>query len=238
MVKGYVNTLFAILLLTFAGTASADMVVLKSGEMFQTRRAWKEDGVVKYYRHGRVVSIGESEVERLIQYSAPAEDKLPSSQRPAVDPPSSTHAPAVPPLSIGNEAGYLDLRWGQPLSRLAGVEPAGKDSAYGGVQLYTQNQLKKRFGRARVDDIVYGFWQGGLYTIIVWTSNFLDFRELKAEAFRRFGEGIQNKDDVEKYFWTDKGADRMLSYSYETDTGYLWMRSRALHDRVRSRYPD
>ena len=238
MVKGLVNPLFAIFLIAFAGTTYADMVILKSGEMFQTRRAWKQEGVVKYYRHGRVVSVDESEVERVIQSSAPAEDKLPRAQRPAIDPPSSSDAPALSPLSTVDEVGYLNLRWGQPSSHLAGLEPVETDPAYGGVQQYTQIQPKKHFGRAQVDDIVYGFWQGGLYTIIVWISNFLDFGELKAEAFRRYGEGIQNRDDVEKYFWTDQGADRMLFYNDETDTGYLWMRSRAVHDRIRSRYPD
>jgi hypothetical protein len=89
-----------------------------------------------------------------------------------------------------------------------------------------------------VDDIIYGFWQGKLYTITVWTSNFMDFRDLKAEAFRRFGEGNQNRERVEKYYWMDPGTDRMLSYDLDTDSGFLWMRSRALHDKVKARYPD
>ena len=224
--------------MTVAGTVSADMVILKTGEMFQTQRAWKENGVVKYYENGRVVHIDANAVERLVRSAAPIEAEPPSVQRPAADPPASTGAAPLQPLSTIDAAGYLDLRWGQPFSQFAGLQSVATDPAYGGVQQYTQNQSSIRFGRARVDDIIYGFWQGGLYTIIVWTSNFLDFEDLKAEAFRRFGEGIQNRDDVEKCFWTDKVTDRMLSYSYETDTGYLWMRSRALHEQVKARYPD
>ena len=237
------NILVAIVLVTGVGTVDADMVILKSGEMFQTQRAWKENGVIKYYKNSQVVHVDESEVERLIQSPLPVEDQPPPVHGPATDPPSpsanSTSGQTLPlPLPVGDDTGYLDLRWGQPFSQFEGLTLVGTDPAYGGVQQYTKKQREKRFGRASVDDIVYGFWQGGLYTIIVRTSNFLDFRDLKAEAFRRFGEGIQNRDNVEKYYWMDKGADRMLSYHYATDAGYLWMRSRDLHEKVRPRYPD
>lgn len=237
------NILVAIVLVTGVGTVDADMVILKSGEMFQTQRAWKENGVIKYYKNGQVVHVDESEVERLIQSPLPVEDQPPPVHRPAADPPSpsadSTSSQTLPlPLPVDDDTGHLDLRWGQPFSQFEGLTLVGTDPAYGGVQQYTKKQREKRFGRASVDDIVYGFWQGGLYTIIVRTSNFLDFRDLKAEAFRRFGEGIQNRDNVEKYYWMDRGADRMLSYHYATDAGYLWMRSRDLHEKVRPRYPD
>ncbi|MBC2713041.1 MAG: hypothetical protein HGJ94_19240 [Desulfosarcina sp.] len=243
MDKRYLSLLFVSALVMVTAIVDADMVILKSGEMFQTQRAWKENGAVKYYKNGRVVRVDESEVERLIHSPAPVEDKPPSEDRPAADPPSPPDGPTVgqpfpPPLPADNDTGYLDLKWGRPPSQFEGLTLVGTDPAYGGVQQYTKKQRKKRFGRASVDDIVYGFWQGGLYTITVWTSNFLDFRDLKAEAFRRFSQGLRNREDVEKYYWMDKGADRMLSYDYYSDTGFLWMRSRALDIQVKARYPE
>ena len=121
------------------------------------------------------------------------------------------------------------------MSQVEGATPAGTDPDYGGVQLYTTKD-SHRFGRAQVDRIIYGFWQGKLYTITVWTSNFLDFNDLKADAFRRYGKGFQNRVDVEKFYWSDDTTDRLLSYDY--NTGFLWMRSREIHERVRARYPD
>ena len=241
MHKIFLNILLAIVLVAGAGPVDADMVILKSGEMFQTQRAWKENGVVKYYKNGRVIRVDESEVERLIHSPAPVEDKPPPAHRPPADPPPPPDAPAAGqplPLPAGDDSGYLDLRWGQPPSQFEGLARVGTDPAYGGVQQYTQNHGKKRFGRASVDDVIYGFWQGGLYTITVWASNFLDFRELKAEAFRRFGQGRQNREDMEKYIWTDRVSDRMLTYDFDSDTGFLWMRSRALHEKVKASYPD
>lgn len=240
------NKLLAVLLglamLTCADPVAADMVILRSGEMYQTPRAWKENDAVKYYKDGRVVSIDAKEVDRLIQLPAPVGAKPPSVQRPAADltPPSDIPAAGQPPASIvltDDDSGHLGLKWGQPLSQFEGLALVGTDPAYGGVQQYSQTQQKRRFGRASVDNIFYGFWQGGLYTILVETSNYLDFMDLKAEVFRRFGEGRQEGDHDEKYRWSGQGTDRLLSYDTSTDTGYLWMRSQALHQKVDALYP-
>lgn len=111
------------------------------------------------------------------------------------------------------------------------------DPAYGGVQQYAPKERTEHFGRARVDKIFYGFWQEGLYTILVETSNFVDFMDLKAKAFRRYGQVRQEGDHTEKYRWRDKGTDRPLAYDTDSGTGYLWMRSQALHEKVEARYP-
>jgi hypothetical protein len=89
-----------------------------------------------------------------------------------------------------------------------------------------------------VDYVFLGFWQGGLYTILVEVSNYLDFTDLKAEAFRRFGTGRKDSGDQERYRWSDPVSDRLLSYDDNTGTGYLWMRSHVLHKKVRARYPE
>jgi hypothetical protein len=235
--------LLGIVLMTGVCTVGADMVILKSGEMFQTPRAWKQNGVVIFYEDGQLVRIPEKEVDRLIQSPAPVKKPYPSERRPTADPPASSEAPAAgqptpSTLPTGDLAGHLDLQWGQPLAQFEGLVLVGTDPAYGGVQQYSPKKRIKRFGRARVDNIFYGFWQGWLYTILVETSNYVDFMELRAEAFRRFGQFRQEEDHEEKYRWRGKGTDRLLAYDFDSDTGYLWMRSQALHEKVKERYPE
>lgn len=243
MHKKFAIMIVAIFLM--AGAAAADMVILKSGEMFQTRRAWKENGVVNYYRNGQVVRVDQSEVERLIHSPAPVEDEPIPEHRPAADPHPPTEDPPAAqtlpaPLPEGDTTGYLDLRWGQSPSQVEGLEHVATDPAYGGVQQYTTKRQPQRFGRARVDTIFFGFWQEGLYTILVEVSNYPDFLDLKAEAFRRFGDIRPTPGHLEHYRWADRdrGSDRMLSYDLDADSGFLWMRSRALHDQVKARSPD
>jgi hypothetical protein len=233
MRKSILITLVAIILQVVGITVHADMVILKSGEMFQTRKAWQKDGSVYFYRNGQVVRYRESDVERLIESTSPQENKTAEPDQPLPAP-----QPPEPRASMGGDTGYLGLKWEQPPSPIEGLTPAGTDAAYGGVQLYIIKKHARRFGRASVDNIFLGFWQGGLYTIVVEVSNYLDFTDLKSEAFRRFGTGDKEGDDPERYRWSDPVSDRLLSYDDNTGTGYLWMRSHALHQKVRTRYPE
>lgn len=233
----------AILLAAGPGAALADMVILKSGEMFQTSKAWKENGVVSYYRDGRIVRVAEEEVERLIHSRQPASKESPS-RLPSETPSSSSRGQGsadrspLMRLAEGQNAGYLGLKWGQASSQIDGLVFVETDPAYGGVRLYKWPKDKKRFVRAPVDNIVYGFWKDQLYTILIEVSNYLDFMELQAEAFRRYGETQPVAGQPDKYRWRINGADRQLAYDHQSDIGYLWMRSQALHAKVKARYPE
>lgn len=242
MVERLMIFLVAIGLATTAGAVHADMVILKSGEMYQTRRAWKQDDQVFLYRDGQVIHFSVSDVERVI-HEPPPDNRRPSDDTPEIDasPPDPLSTTGGGPPATAepfDDAGYHGFHWGMPPSQIEELKPVGTDPAYGSVQQYVRAKGGRRFGRARVDRIVLGFWQDGLYTIVVEVSNFLDFRELKSESFRRFGKGRQRRADVETYYWVDDHSDRLLAYDVDSDTGYLWMRSRILHDRVKARYPD
>lgn len=240
--------IFSILVAIGVGPVDADMVILKSGEMFQTSKAWEENGVVSYYRDGRVVRVDAQAVERLIHSQTSTKPPPPPPPKPPA--PQSPPSPSAPPdigipdrlpgfqPSAGCDAGYLGLKWGQPPSQIDGLVFLETDPAYGGVRQYIWPKAKMRFGRARVDNIYYGFWQDGLYTILIEVSNSLDFLDLKAEAFRRYGERDSQDGHKEKYRWTNGGTDRLLVYDYESGTGHLWMRSQALHAKVKARYPE
>lgn len=228
MPKPIFFTLAAIVLHTWVVAVQADMVILKSGEMFQTRKAWRQDERIYFYRNGKVVHYPASDVERLIGSTPPAK----------TDPPTPEIDRPAPHDRMGHDTGYLGLQWEQSPSTIKGLTPAGTDPTYGGVQLYTIKKHARRFGRASVDNIFLGFWQGGLYMILVEVSNYLDFTDLKSEAFRRFGTGEENGGGLERYRWSDPVSDRLLSYDDTTGEGYLWMRSHALHEKVRARYPE
>ena len=231
------KTLFFILVATIFELMGlvvyADMVILKSGEMFQTRKVWREDGNVCFYRNGRVARYPENDVERVIESKTPTADPPSTPDRPAPMP-----QPLVPHLTPTGDTGFLGLKWEQPPSQIKDLHMAGTDAAYGGVQLYTFGNRRKHFGRASVDSIFLGFWQGGLYTILIEVSNYLDFTDLKSEAFRRFGPGREEQGHRERYRWSDSVSDRLLSFDDDEGTGYLWMRSHALHKKVLARYPE
>jgi hypothetical protein len=231
------------LLILTAVPSAADIVILKSGEMFQTPKAWRENGQVHFYRNGQLVHVADDAVERLVHdgtaHVPPGPDRSQSAGGlpPANDTGLPPRSGARPPASQGG-IGFRGLQWGQPVSALADLQLVETDPAYGGVQQYVQPSRPRRFGRASVDNIYYGFWQGSLYTILIEVSNYLDYEALRAEAFRRYGKGQMPVPGMERYRWTDLQTDRMLSYDDKTKTGYLWMRSRAIHAKVSELYPD
>ena len=85
--------IFAILVAIGVGPVGADMVILKSGEMFQTSKAWEENGAVCYYRDGQVVRVDAQAVERMIHSQTPAEPPPPSPKPPVPQPLPSPSAP-------------------------------------------------------------------------------------------------------------------------------------------------
>jgi hypothetical protein len=89
-----------------------------------------------------------------------------------------------------------------------------------------------------VDNIVFGFWKNQLYTILVEVSNYMDFIDLKAEAFRRYGETNPVAGQPDKYRWRGGGTDRQLAYDHQSDAGYMWMRSHKLHAKIKEQYPE
>jgi hypothetical protein len=224
------------------GQLHADMVILKSGEMFRTPKAWKAGDIVHYYKNGRLVGVDASEVERLIHSSMPHESSPPAENRPAGGLPSADHEPKIgqrypQPGQTEGEIGYLGLRWGQAPAAINGLVHVATDPAYGGVAQYSLERPHPHFGRASVDGIYFGFWHGALYTVLVEVSNFLDYMDLKDEVFRRFGKGTPIGNDEEHYFWSDATSDRLLSYNDKTRTGYLWLRSQSIQAKVKTLYP-
>jgi hypothetical protein len=229
--------LVSLILAAGIGPLHADLIILKSGEMFQTRKAWKEDGVVRYYKNGRIVGLDEKKVERLIHSSTPLKNIPRAGERSRAGSPSAGQGLSQPGPTDG-KVGYLGLKWGQAPTTIKGLVLVATDPAYGGVAQYSRKQRQPHFGRASVDNIYYGFWNGALYTVLVEMSNFLDFVDLKAEAFRRYGKGTPIGHDQENYFWSDQTSDRLLHYDDKTHTGYLWMRSQAVQAKVKARFPE
>ncbi|WP_319521611.1 hypothetical protein [uncultured Desulfosarcina sp.] len=247
MQSKWIFLIFSILIAVGVGPVDADTVILKSGEMFQTSKAWEENGVVSYYRDGRVVRVDAQAVERLIHSRTPAEPAPPPPKPlapPSMPEPSAPADIGVPdrlpgpPESTGDNAGYMGLKWGQPPSQIDGLEFIQTDPAYGGVRQYSRPKADKRFVRAQVDNIVFGFWKNQLYIILIEVSNYMDFLDLKAEAFRRYGETDPVAGQPDKFRWRGGGTDRQLDYDHQSDTGYLWMRSQKLHAKVKEQYPE
>ncbi len=72
-----IATIF-VLFLILPGLAIADVIILKSGDKFTTRKSWEENGKIKFYMKGLVVGIDKKKVARIIKSGSSGQTKKPS----------------------------------------------------------------------------------------------------------------------------------------------------------------
>ncbi len=294
----------------------ADVIILKSGDKFKTRKAWEEDGKIKFYMKGLVVGIDKKKVARIIRsgsskptekpapVSEPKSDKAkkttreppktakqpartgagkrtPAAKAEPVQPEKAATArttesssPAKPPAPrMANKppprkeaappgsVGFRGLTWDLKVkgfkkrkkgsdSIFGGIAPfflpksevkegeykTETDPAFGGVIQYYLPKNEYRFGRVEVDGITYGFWREQFLTVTIWTEGFSNYKALKKEVFKRYGEGWQNNKSVERWVWLDDDTQRMLEYDGDMESGMLVLMNRKLHRKIKTIY--
>lgn len=216
----------------FPMICGADLIILKTGEKFNVRESWEEHKNICFYLDGALVSVEKRHVEKIIAGDSSGEDSSSPEE-------IRKQAPALESDVFGySQTGFGDLMWGMHPSDINGLQKINTDPAYGGVDQFVREDEKRRYGRADVTRIAYGFWRDRLYTITIWTHGDANYKRLKKEAFRLFGKGAKPDKNKEKYIWYTGRTDRLLQYDFMTDTGLLWFRSRRLDDEVKRLYPD
>jgi hypothetical protein len=128
--------------------------------------------------------------------------------------------------------GYRELVWGCSNLDIYGLEKIGGEPDFGGIEKYVLPKEPETFGSAKVDRTVYRFWNDQLLSITIWADGEKNYAALKREAFARFGKGWQGSSDAERYIWPGGASDRYLEYDRGIRKGLLWMRNRALWDRI------
>jgi len=90
MKKSFLTFLFLIMVPVFA---NADLVILKNGDKIETKRAWEEDGQIKFYRYGGIVGYPKELVDRIETEEAQQTVSITKSEAPR----------SIPPNYIGND---------------------------------------------------------------------------------------------------------------------------------------
>ncbi len=225
--------------------AHADVVVLTSGEQFNSDKVWEEKGKIRFNMNGLVVSVIKSDVASIVRDDASAgERELPAIearpapqdrvQPPPVPQPSTTKqieesAPAprsFPPPDPPDPQkpqqtakikgiGFSGIFWQMRPTDLPGLSKIETEDAYGGIDQYWQPDASLSLGGALLDGLVFGFWQDRLYTIMMWVDGKPGYRRLKQAVFQRYGPGEASKTQPDRFVWV---KDRTTDRLLEFDT--------------------
>jgi hypothetical protein len=127
--------------------------------------------------------------------------------------------------------GFGGIKWGTDITELKGMKYLYTDPHYGGIQIYKSKRnfletLKgHRVWSLKVKSIEYGFWRGKFSNVIINTKGKASFVELKDACFEKFGQGLQQGQNKERYTWSGKITLIGLEYLEFSEEGILWMAS-------------
>jgi len=112
---------------------------------------------------------------------------------------------------------------------MKGLRPTGSSAVFGGIKEYKRPYDPLVMGQAELEQILYGFCNGRLATITIWTRGRADFNALSQETATRYGSGKKVNRKARAYtLWTDGSTNRMLVYYKSRGRGLLWMQAAEL----------
>jgi hypothetical protein len=247
--------LFLFWLLCLPSLSDADIVILKSGDKYETDRIWEESGQVKFKNRNHLMSVPKHQVEHIFKTTSPRPATKDTRRHPPGDEnPRSMIANAAaqanpsttkPPRSVGHTAEdaiqdliFEGVRWGLAPGDIEGLTYSDRDPAYGGVAQYYRPDEDLKMGRADLRGVLYGFWRDQLYTITAWADGIANYRKMRKKIFKHLGKGSQRLSGVERYTWIDEDSDMMLEFDVDLNIGLFWMRSRMVDRQVKKHYPE
>jgi hypothetical protein len=249
MSRRYLIPVIILSLALFSLSSHADVVVLKTGKKFDVEKVWRENDQVCIIFHGMRANIPQSKVARIESKSNQGSAKLdPKKEEPSTikrlprstprDIPhrqtkkASQTASAPQPAKIKKDRRLIfqdgklgDLRWGTKIFSIKGLEKIQDAEGQDGVVEYRREKEDLKFGQATLSSIQYAFWRDQLYMLTIRTQGNSNYKALRREVFRQFGQGLRTDQPFERYVWTEAPSDIMLQYSKDSQQGLLWLRS-------------
>ncbi len=116
--------------------------------------------------------------------------------------------------------GFRGIKWGTNISALKDMESIGTDEGRL-LKVYIKREDDLNLGGAKLTKILYTFWDGIFYSVVVYTKGDGDYTQIRNDVFEKYGEG-----DVGSLQWV--GQISVMSLKYEEGEGKLYICSREI----------
>ena len=242
----------AICIVLVPPTAFADSIILRTGDIIETKQAWKKDQKVYFYIDDLKLSVSAKEVLRIEKKSVKSNTKSNASDPPNPPPPvaikkstknnysdkknhsSKITIPSTPQQEIQDSIrsqGFRDLSWGTERVTLTDFIKLETDSGIKDVLEYKRKNDRLTLGRANLQSIVYAFWRDKFFTVTIWAEGEENYHALRDYSIKQFGNDYHDDKTSQKYLWSNRLSDVMLKYDENEQIAVLWMRSKKI-DRL------
>jgi hypothetical protein len=101
---------------------------------------------------------------------------------------------------LDRQDGFRDARFGARVETFQGLEPLGRGSA-APTRFYVRPGDDLHFGAASLDGVSYGFFEGELYFVALFSSGRRNNDAVLAALEQSYGPGRALAGDVREYVW-------------------------------------
>jgi hypothetical protein len=140
---------------------------------------------------------------------------------------SKRSATTQQPSKLDTITGFRDQKFGTPFSDFQGLT-IEKDE--GDIKLYSKKDDNLALGPAKLQAVIYYFFQDKFYAVSLHTEDRDDTLYLLRVAISAFGPGTHNsklKDDLDQT-WIGKNGEAFYNINPKTEEGSLYIRDGAL----------
>lgn len=110
------------------------------------------------------------------------------------------------PELLDRQDGFRDARFGARIETFADMQPLGHGAALG-TTFYVRPGDDLRFGGARLDGVSYGFFEGELYFVALFSSGKRNNDAVLAALRESYGPGHELEGDAPEVVWA---GDRVV----------------------------
>lgn len=122
--------------------------------------------------------------------------------------------------------GFHGIAWGAPLSGLAGM--AVSDDS-GQVKYYQRTGDPLVLGKAKLERLSYGFYNGKFYSVLIEFKGRENFEKAKTYLLSAYGETARVGSRGVDYKWgAPNGVSVNLKYSESNQQGYVFLFNKSI----------
>ncbi len=134
--------------------------------------------------------------------------------------------------ALDEKNGFRDYKFGDSLSKFANLNliEATKDSLTG---YYIKTDDKLTIGENAVE-IIYAFYRGQLYSVIIKTKGYINSRGLLKTIEELYGKGYQSNQYMEKYYWFGKECTASYDENSATHDARVYFNSKKISEVIKT----
>lgn len=114
--------------------------------------------------------------------------------------------------------GFRGIKWGTDIKTLKDMKLLDVDSK---DRFYSKKGDKMKIGNAKLENIIYRFWDNEFYAVMVNTKGSSNWTAFKKAVFEKFGKGYQGNEYIKEYSWRGQITIINLKYNEFSEEGTL-----------------